>query len=231
MTDSTGRPNVIQRYLLSGDVYYGWFIVVECFFVLLSVFGTITAFSVFFSHVVATFETSHADTSIAFSLQMITTYGSLSVLGFAVDRFSVSHLATVGAVLVGGGLIGSSTASSFLGLVVAYGLVAGLGFGLSLIIGYTTPVKWFDQRRGLATGIAVSGGGVGILPVPPLSAWLIDGYGWQTAYLLVGVGAFLVPALAGRIVVDSPRTLDLDPHDEFPDGDVPAATTSSSVGA
>lgn len=230
MTSSGRRPNIIQRYLLSRDVYYGWFVVAGCFFVLLSVFGMITAFSVFFTHVVAVFETSHADTSIVFSLQMISTYGSLSVLGFAVDRFAVSRLATIGAVLVGGGLIGTGIVPSFLGLVVAYSLVAGIGFGLTLIISYTTPVKWFDRRRGLASGIAVSGSGVGMLLMPPLSEWLINGYGWQTAYFLVGVGAFLVLVLAGRVVVDSPQTLDLDPCDEFPDGGVPAASTTSSIG-
>ena len=230
MTDSPRHPNVVQRYLLSRDVYYGWFVVAGCFFALLAVYGTITAFGVFFTHFVAVFETSHADTSIVFSLQMVSTYGSLSVLGFLVDRFAVSRLATIGAVLVGAGLIGAGVASSFFGLAIAYGLVAGAGFGLTLLISYTTPVKWFDRRRGLAAGIAVSGSGVGMLLLPPLSEWLIDGYGWQTAYLSVGVGASLVLLVASRVIVSSPRTFGVSTRDEFPDGGVPAATTTSSVG-
>jgi MFS family permease len=65
--------------------------------------------------------------------------------------------------------------------------------------------KWFDRRRGLALGIAMSGVGLGTAIIPPTAAWLISNYGWRAAY--VGLGAVIV-VLAGvpaLLVIREPR--------------------------
>lgn len=229
MDGSNGESTILQQYLLARDIYYGWFVIAGCFLGLFTVFGMITSFSVFFGHIVGEFNLSHANTSIIFSLQIVSTYGSLSILGFFVDRYAVSRLVLIGAGLVGGGLIGAGTLGSFVGVAVSYGLLAGIGFGLTMIIAYTTPVMWFGRRRGLASGIAISGGGMGMLVLPPLSEWLIDGFGWQKAYLLLGVAIFLIIVFSGRLVVDRPSSLGVDPSAEFPDGDIPEVKKDTSA--
>ena len=57
------------------------------------------------------------------------------------------------------------------------------GFGLTYVPSVGAVQPWFEKHRVLASGIAVSGIGVGNLLAPPLAAWWIDALGWRGAYL------------------------------------------------
>ncbi|MCP2937697.1 MFS transporter, partial [Salmonella enterica subsp. enterica serovar Typhimurium] len=65
--------------------------------------------------------------------------------------------------------------------------------------------RWFVKRRGLASGLAVSGIGVGTLAMPPLAALLIDGVGWRDAYLTLGVLAAVLGVGASLLLENDPR--------------------------
>src|SRR5207247_5806908 len=58
--------------------------------------------------------------------------------------------------------------------------------------------RWFAERRGSMMGLAFSGMGAGVLVIGPLAQWLITGYGWRAAYLVLGLGTLvvLVPLVA-----------------------------------
>ena len=68
----------------------------------------------------------------------------------------------------------------------------GLGFGLGLAVCYTPAVAavqpWFNRNRGIASGIALSGTGLGTLLMPLLARWLIDSQGWRAAFTVIGLG-------------------------------------------
>ena len=68
----------------------------------------------------------------------------------------------------------------------------GLGFGLGLAVCYTPAVAavqpWFNRNRGIASGIALSGTGLGTLLMPLLARWLIDSQGWLAAFTVIGLG-------------------------------------------
>lgn len=89
-------------------------------------------------------------------------------------------------------------------LYVTYGLIAGAGVGLGYIVPIATLVKWFPDRRGLITGLAVSGVAAGSLIAAPIAAELIEtagvGFISESAPMardLVGVGAVAVGGLVG----------------------------------
>jgi MFS family permease len=74
--------------------------------------------------------------------------------------------------------------------------------------------RWFTTRRGLASGIAVSGIGVGTLVMPPLATLLIHTLGWRGAYLSLGILAAALGVSMGLLIEDDPRKHNLAPEGE-----------------
>lgn len=208
----------VRSRLVDSGIYYGWFVVAVCFLIALMTMGVVYSFGVFFSYILETFGRSHADTSVVFGLQSIVTFGGAAVLGVVIDRYGARRLLPVAAVLVVGGLFGASQLRTFAGVAVSYGLVAAAGLAITYVVAFATVPRWFERRRGMATGVATAGSGVGILAMPPFTSLLIDWFGWQNAYLglaLLFLGVLFVAVL---VIRDRPGDLDLDAADEFEDG-------------
>jgi MFS family permease len=108
-------------------------------------------------------------------------------------------------ILTGIGLGAASVARNLMEVYVAYGLGVGLGIGCSYVPAVGAVTRWFVRRRGFASGLAVSGIGVGTLVVPPLAAWLIDTLGWRETYLVLGIFAVVVGAGMALLIEDDPR--------------------------
>ena len=83
--------------------------------------------------------------------------------------------------------------------------------------------RWFVRRRGFASGLAVSGIGVGTLAMPPLATLAIEGLGWRGAYLMLGVLAAVVGGGMALLIENDPRDRGLGP-----DGDPPQAGIASA---
>jgi MFS family permease len=97
---------------------------------------------------------------------------------------------------------------------VAYGLGIGLGVGCSYVPALGAVQRWFVKRRGFASGLAVSGIGVGTLVMPPLASFCIEALGWRHAYLVLGVLAAVVGVGMAVLIENDPRERGL-----APDGD------------
>ncbi len=74
----------------------------------------------------------------------------------------------------------------------AYGFGVGLGVGCAYVPAIGAVQRWFVRRRGFASGLAVSGIGVGTLVMPPLASFLIGNLGWRGAYLTLGTLAAIL---------------------------------------
>jgi len=108
------------------------------------------------------------------------------------DRLGPRLVASLGGLLVGGGLILASFSTSPLGYVVGFGLLAGAGFGFGYASATPPAVKWFPPARtGLIAGLVVSGFGLASVYIAPLTQWLIGRFGLASAVLILGF-AFLV---------------------------------------
>src|SRR5262249_15522723 len=119
-------------------------------------------------------------------------------------------------------------AHSLAEVYAAYGLGVGLGVGCSYVPAVGAVQRWFRRRRGFASGLAVSGIGVGTLVMPPLASLLIDALGWRNAYLILGAVAAVVGAGMALLIENDPRDRGL-----APDGDAlqSAAQTARLAGA
>lgn len=120
------------------------------------------------------------------------------VIGWLSDRYGARHLALPGLVGLSAGFLIAATMNGELWMLyLAYGSMALLGAG-------TIPVTWtraittnFFERRGLALGLTLTGTGICAMLVPHYAVYLVDEFGWRTAY----VGLALLPLLfAGPLV-------------------------------
>lgn len=204
----------LRRRLNQFGFYYGWIVVVGCFIGATITFSTIYSFAVFFRHIVTTFDQSHANTSIVFSLQSVVTFGGGAILGFFIDRHGVRRLLLIGACFLGIGLLGASQSPNFIGVMISYGVIAAAGLSAIYVIAYATVPRWFEHRRGLATGIATSGGGAGILIGPPLAEFLIGSLGWQNAYVMLTIIFVGLLGLVSLVIDDSPVAAGINPGAE-----------------
>jgi MFS family permease len=129
--------------------------------------------------------------------------------------------------LVGLGLMLASMARSLSEVYLAYAVGVGFGVGLAYVPVLGAVQRWFTRKRGLASGIAVSGIGVGTLVMPPLASILIEAFDWRGAYLILGAIAVVLGVSMAFLIEDDPRDRGLQP-----DGAAsPGAEATGRVGA
>jgi MFS family permease len=204
-------------------LFHGWLVVAAAFAVTFVGFGSAYTFSAFVGSLQQDFAASRGSVSLVFSLAGFLYFGLGIVSGPLADRFGSRRLALIGMILTGAGLALAGVARSLAEVYAAYGLGIGLGVGCSYVPAIGAVQRWFVRRRGFASGIAVSGIGVGTLVMPPLAALLIAALGWRDAYLALGLLAALVGGGTALLIENDPRDRGLGP-----DGDLPQAGSSAA---
>lgn len=209
-------------------VFYGWFVVAAAFAVMFVGFGCVYTFSAFVGSLQQEYGASRGSVALVFSLAGFLYFGLGVVSGPLADRWGARRLAVTGMILTGMGLALAGLARSLAEVYVAYGLGVGLGLGCAYVPAVGAVQRWFVKRRGLASGLAVSGIGVGTLVMPPLASLAIAGLGWRGAYLLLGGLAAVVGAGMALLIEDDPRHRGLGL-----DGDImqPGARSTRPAGA
>ena len=128
---------------------------------------------------------------------------SAALLGPWVERRGARVTARTAALCFGSGValggVGLATQQALL-VFLGMGVIGGIGCGLGYIAPVSTLVKWFPDRRGMATGLAIMGFGGGAFVAGRLNVTLIDRFGVATALILLGAG-YLVLMLAGSLLL------------------------------
>ena len=115
-------------------------------------------------------------------------------------------VALTGGVLYGLGVfLASFSANKLWWLYLSYGFIGGLGLGLGYIVPVAVLVKWFPDRRGLITGIAVGGFGAGALITAPVATRLIQSVGVLPTFAYLGVGYFIITIIASLFMQNPPE--------------------------
>ncbi len=206
--------------------FYGWTIVAAAFSVLFIAYGAQYSFGVFFNALLDEFGWSRSSLSGAFSLYAF----GYCVFGFPAgrltDRWGPRVVITVGGLFLATAFAGMALVTDLWHPYVLYGLVAALGMGTAYVPCNSTIVKWFSRRRGLAVGMASSGGSVGTFVLPPVAQTLVASVGWRSAYVIFGAAVFLILTSVAAIMRRDPESMGL-----HPDGDsAPPATAVTAVG-
>ena len=174
--------------------------------------GQIYAFSVFKNPLVERFGTGLTPVAIIFSIGIVMLGLSAAVLGTWVERVGPrTAMFTAALCWAGGFFIGAlGVATTQLWLVyLGYGFLGGIGLGIGYISPVSTLIKWFPDRPGLATGLAIMGFGGGALIASPLSSMLLSAYASDPvdaivpSFLTLGA-VYLISMMAGAFVVRLP---------------------------
>jgi MFS family permease len=206
----------IQSTSSYSRIFHGWFVVAGAFAITFVGFGCAYTFSAFLDSLQRDFGASRGSVSLVFSLAGFLYFGLGIISGPLADRFGSRPLALAGMIMVGAGLAVASVAQSLTQVYLAYSLGVGLGMGCAYVPAIGAVQRWFLRRRGLASGLAVSGIGVGTLAMPPFATALIAVLGWRDAYLALGALAGVLGGGAALLIENDPRARGLGP-----DGDPP----------
>lgn len=166
--------------------------------------GTFSSFGVFFKPMLTDLVWTRAETSGAFSLAWIVQGLGTIVAGRLTDRLGPRIVVTVCALFLGLGYLLMSQISTLWQLYLFYGLVVGVGTSGTFVPFTSMIARWFVKRRGVMTGIAVAGMGVGILIVPIVAAWLISLYEWRMSYIILGSAALIAVVLVAQLLRRDP---------------------------
>ena len=137
---------------------------------------------------------------------------TIFIVGFAafagglwMRRSGPRPVAFTAAVLYGLGTVLAGMSDGLTSLYLSYGVVAGIGLGFGYIIPIATLVKWFPDKRGLITGVAVAGFGSGSLVTAPVANSLIASVGVGRTFEILGCGYFVVVFLCAFLMQNPPR--------------------------
>jgi MFS family permease len=193
-------------------LFYGYIIVAAAFFIHLIAYGVSDSFGVFVNPWVKDPGWTRAAISGAYSLSFVLTGILGMAMGFIIDRFGPRAALSICGICLGTGFILISRMQAEWQLFLFYGLIFGAGMSgiwaplLSLIS------RWFTGRRGLVTGIVVSGGGLGAFIGPPVITGLINAFRWRQTALFLGI--FMLAAIlpAAQFLKRDPSLVGQQPY-------------------
>lgn len=189
------------------NLYHGWVIAFVGASILLTEALTVQTFGVFVIPLTTQFGWARGALSGAFSVCFVLG-GTLGIFaGRLCDRYGPRVLLTVSGLMLGAGLILMSFVSSLWQVYLIWGLLISVGRGCCIIPIVSTVPRWFEEGggRGTATGIAVAGIGLGGIIWPPVAQWLISSYGWQQAFLTMGLATLAIIIPLAQFMKHSPE--------------------------
>jgi MFS transporter, OFA family, oxalate/formate antiporter len=195
---------------IKSSLHSVWLILAAAFFIHMAMYSTRHAFGVFFKSFEGEFDLTRAMTSSIFSLHMILCAVFSLLGGWALDKYGPRKLIALMGLLIAVGLTLTSQANEAWQLFITYSLILALATGSGHTVIMSTVSRAFGHNRGLALGIASSGGGLGTLLIAPLSAYLITQFGWRFASSIIGLFAGFI------IMVWSPLLRNVSPAEIAP---------------
>ena len=176
--------------------------------------GSVYAYSVMTNPVKDIFDVDGSVIKWAFKIAILLLGLSAAFLGRWVEKVGPKVSGTTAGIFYGIGILGSGLAVQLESLwlfYLCYGVIGGIGLGLGYITPVSTLVKWFPDRRGLATGMAIMGFGFAALIFGPVMQSLFDSVGVSNAFYILGV-IYMV------LILSSARYIERPPEGYLPEG-------------
>jgi len=170
--------------------------------------GAVYGWSVFVKPLISVEHWSLTRVSLNFTLAIVFLGVGTVIGGLWQDRIGPRKVASVAGILYGIGYMVAALAAqnhSLNGLYLGYGVLTGIGMGMGYICPVATLVKWFPDRRGLMTGVAVCGYGAGALVMSPIAAREILAVGVPTTFLTLGIVYLILVVAAAQFYANPPQ--------------------------
>jgi len=166
--------------------------------------GAVYAWSVFRVPLTKQFGWSISEVTLTFTISIFVLGCTAFFGGLWLNRKGPRIVALTGGALYGLGVFLASFSHNLWWLYFSYGLIGGIGLGLGYIVPVAVLVKWFPDRRGLITGVAVGGFGAGALITAPVATRLIQSIGVLSTFAYLGIGYLIVTIISGSFMQNPP---------------------------
>jgi len=206
MRDSSVQSSVPNRWVIAGAAV-----------VMQLALGAVYAWSVFLPKVMDLYHVSKVSANATFSITLVALGVTAGFGGYLNSRFGPRTIAMVAGTLYGLGVFLASFVSPNITLLyLTYGVIGGIGLGLGYIVALAMLIKWFPDRRGFITGLAVAGFGGGAAITAPIASYLLlPSLKLNTTFLVLGIVYFVIVVAAAQF------------YRRAPDGYAPAGWTPS----
>lgn len=184
--------------------------------------GAAYAWSVFQKPLISMFKWSTSEASLAFTLSLSLVPLAMIVAGKVQDQKGPKTVIFVGGIIFSAGIIAAGFTQSLGYLYMTYGVLGGLGIGTIYACTVANTVKWFPDKRGLASGLVAAGFGSGAVLIAPLATSFIQSYGVLTTFQILGVAFLVVISAASQFVKTAPAGF-------RPAGWIPPAPTANTI--
>ena len=155
--------------------------------------------------------TSQISSALAIRFALFGLLGPFAAI--LMERYGLRRIVCVALLLIAAGLLLATRMNALWQLFILWGLVLGIGSGLTaLVLGATVANRWFERRRGLVLGILTASSATGQLVFLPLAATLIQHHGWRVAVAPIVAGCLAISLLAFCFLRDRPQQLGLAPY-------------------
>ena len=168
------------------NIHYGWVVVAVTFLTLLVTAAAMGTPGVLIVPLEQEFGWSDAQISSALALRIML-FGLFGPFAAAfMNRYGVRRVIMVAMALISAGLLASLAMKQVWQLVLLWGVVVGVGTGLTaMVLAATVATRWFNHRRGLVMGMLAASNATGQLVFLPLIAHLTTDYGWRMTLVFV----------------------------------------------
>ena len=174
------------------------------------ILGVLYAWSVMGKALVVQWHWNKTQAALPFAMSTAAFALTMVFAGRAQDKLGPRWVAMSGGILLGLGLALSALAHEPFLMVLTFGVVGGIGIGLGYCATTPAAVKWFPAaRKGLITGIVVSGVGLAAVYMSPLTQWLLKTTDIPSTFLILGIGAAIVVALLAQLLRNPPADYQL----------------------
>ncbi|HFN2739630.1 TPA: OFA family MFS transporter [Streptococcus pyogenes] len=166
--------------------------------------GSTYAWSVYRNPILQETGWDQAPVAFAFSLAIFCLGLSAAFMGNLVEQYGPRLTGTVSAILYASGNMLTGLAidrKEIWVLYIGYGVIGGLGLGAGYITPISTIIKWFPDKRGMATGFAIMGFGFASLLTSPIAQWLIETEGLVATFYLLGLIYLIVMLFASQLII------------------------------
>lgn len=182
--------------------------------------GILYAWSVFKKSLVVDSGWSNADATLPYTVAIVVFAAALLVAGILQDKIGPRKVLILGTSLVGTGMILSGWVATPAALVMTFGVIVGSGIGFGYACLSPAAMKWFHpSKKGFVNGVITAGFGLGAVYLAPLTAKLIELFGIQISFMVLG-GAVIAIAVPLACTITNP------PKDYTPE-----APTNAQAGA
>lgn len=166
------------------DGGWGWVVCCACFFCHVLTDGVMYSFGVIYVELLDYYKGSKGETAIVSSLSTGVCFLFGPVVAMLTNRYGCRVVVVIGSVVMSGGFILSIFAPNIQFLYFTLGILTGIGYGMIYLPSIVCVSQYFTKWRALATGIGVSGAGIGTFAFSPLTSLFVQAYAWQGAILI-----------------------------------------------